>query len=154
MDCFFENITEYQLRRIARWLDRKTAGELVFDSRPDVVYHVRPSKQIEPEIYEHLLEGNEDRTYSGTFTATFSAYEPFGFLTKTECLSQEDPEKYSTYCGMISSNDMPAAPTGSSRRFLVYNCGTEPCGITLLLKGNAPNGFTITNETNGSSCKV
>lgn len=154
LDCFFENITEHQLRKIARWLDRKTAGELIFDARPDVVYRVRPSKQLEPEIYEHLLEGNKDRTYSGTFTATFTAYEPFGFMKKKAYNVGDDADHYMTYCGMLRTDEMPPEATASSRKILLYNCGTEPCGLYFSLRGKAPNGFTITNETNGSVCKV
>lgn len=83
---------------------------MIFDDRPNVVYRVRPSKQIEPEIYEHLLEGNKEKTYSGTFTATFSAYEPFGFLTKTEYDVGEDPNQYTVYSGMLRSDEMPSPP--------------------------------------------
>lgn len=154
LDCFFENITEHQLRKIARWQDRKSSGELIFDERPDVIYKVRPSKQIEPEIYEHLLEGNEDRTYSGTFTATFSAYEPFGFLTKKSYEADENPNLYTSYSGMIRSDEMPTSPLNTDKRILLYNCGTEPCGAYISLRGSAPNGFTITNDTNGTSCKI
>ena len=135
-------------------MDHKVAGELIFDARPDVTYWVRPSKQIAPEIYEHLLEGNTEKTYSGTFTATFSAYEPFGFLTKKSYSVDEDANHYSSFCGMLRDDEMPSTPNAASRSFLVYNCGTEPCGVRFSFNGTAPNGFTIINETNRSVCKI
>lgn len=154
LNCFFEDITERQLRRIAKWQDHKTAGDLIFDDRPDVVYKVRPSKQFTPEIYEHHLEDRSEPTFSGTFTATFSAYDPFGYQTKQSYSNADNPEDYIHYCGMIHDDYIPMPPIGTSREMLVYNCGTEPCGAYISVRGKAPNGFTITNRTNGTSCKI
>lgn len=36
----------------------------------------------------------------------------------------------------------------------MYNCGTEPCGLNLTLRGSAPNGVTFRNLSNGTKCKL
>ena len=140
LDCFFEDLTETQLRKLSRWLDRKTAGPLVFDARPHVKYMVRPSKPFEPELYEHVLEGNGYPTYSGTFSMTFTAPDPFGYLTDISHASEEDVAAMRSYCGVLREDQMPKEPDGSTETFLVYNCGTEPCGLNIALCGRAPNG--------------
>lgn len=154
LDCFFEDITESQQRKISRWLDRKTSGKQIFDDRPDVEYMVRPTKPFEPDVYEHILDGNSYTTYSGKFSMTVSAYDPFGYLTKTTYQSGEDAAGIQAYCGILRSDQMPPSPTPSSTSFLVYNCGTEPCGLSLYQRGQADNGITFNNLTNGSFCKI
>ena len=79
LKCYFEEITRETREEIRNWLDRNTKGKLVFDERPFVYYNVRPSDVTSGEVYAILTPRGE--VYSGTFTATFSAYEPYGHLT-------------------------------------------------------------------------
>ena len=58
------------------------------------------------------------------------------------------------YCGILPHNMMPTAPTTSSTSFLLYNCGTQPCGTIFRVSGTANAGLTIANETNGTSCTL
>lgn len=60
------------------WLHRNSSGVLVYDQRPHVYYDVRPAKRIEIKQYEYRENG--ETLYSGTFTATFRCYDPFGKL--------------------------------------------------------------------------
>lgn len=115
---------------------------------------VRPTKAFEPELYEHVLDGNSFPTYSGTFSMTLSAYDPFGYLTKTVCESEEELFEMASYCGILFSDQMPDSPTPDSMRFLVYNCGTELCGLNFYFRGTAPSGMTLRNLTNGTKCKL
>lgn len=52
---------------------------MIFDARPHVKYMVRPTKAFEPELYEHVFDGDVSPTYSGTFSMTLSAYDPYGY---------------------------------------------------------------------------
>ena len=79
LQCYFEEITRETREEIRNWLDRNTKGKLIFDERPFVYYNVRPTDVASGEIYTILTTRGE--VYSGTFTATFSAYEPYGHLT-------------------------------------------------------------------------
>lgn len=153
IDCFYEDIPKEKKERMMSWLDRKTSGVLVFDERPDVEYHVRPTKKLNGKLYTHRHEGSIADTYSGTFTITFTAYDPFGYLTKKSYTSI-DMNGMSSYCGIIEDSQMPAKPTASSRDFLIYNCGTESCGCVIRIGGSAPNGLTITNDANNQKCKL
>ena len=79
LQCYFEEITRETREEIRNWLDRNTKGKLIFDERPFVYYNVRPSDVTSGEVYAILTPRGE--VYSGTFSATFSAYEPYGHLT-------------------------------------------------------------------------
>ena len=94
-----------------------------------------------------------ETVYSGTFTVSFDAFEPFGFL-KYKSYDTTDTDGASAYCGILPQSMMPAAPTTSSRQFQVYNCGTEDADTIITLAGSAPNGMTITNLTNGNVCTI
>lgn len=126
LKCYFEDITIATRERIRQWLDRKTRGQLIFDNRPFVYYDVRPTKVVTGKIYPHSLPGFPGEFYSGTITVTFDCYEPYGIL-KYNYYEDTDTEGARMYCGMVSSAQMPAAPTTSSTSWLMYNCGTEPC---------------------------
>ena len=78
LQCYFEEITREMREDLRNWLDRNTKGRLVFDERPYVYYNVRPTDVTTGEIYA-LLKA-EGEVFSGTFTATFSAYEPYGHV--------------------------------------------------------------------------
>lgn len=92
-----------------------------------------------------------EEVYSGTFTITFSAYQPYGLLNKKsyDDLESDGAEQY---CGILPDDMMPAVPTTSSTNFLMYNCGTQRCATVFRVSGTANAGLTITNNTNGTSC--
>lgn len=150
LKCFYEDVTLKERERIRAWLDRKTSGDLVFDERPFAVYHVRPTRVVPGKRYrtDTLMDAPK---YSGTFTVTFSAYEPFGML-KEKYYTDYDLDGASQCCGILEKDDMPPAPTTSGTGFLMYNCGTEECAMLLEIGGTAASGVTITNLTNGTFC--
>ena len=147
LKCYFEEITIATREKIRRWLGRNTKGKLIFDDRPFVYYNVRPSDVTSGEIY------NDTGKYSGTFTVVFTAYEPFGYLTrKYNTSSTKDGAE--DYCGMIASSLMPAAPTVSDTSFQVYNPGTETCGLDIIIRGSTDNPIRFVNQRNGSVCVI
>lgn len=150
---FFEDITIQKREQIRQWLDQKTSGELIFDDRPFVYYNVRPTKTVTGKLYISRHDGVSTDTYSGTFTVTFTAYEPFGYQ-KYKYYTGLDEDGASRYCGMLEENEMPPQPETTDTEFLLYNCGTEPCHTKITIAGEADDGLMIHNKTNGTWCKI
>lgn len=146
LKCFFEEITIKQRENIRKWLHRDTKGQLIFSTMPFVYWNVRPTKIVQGNIYND----NND-LYSGTFTVTFSAYDPFGYLTR-KSNGQSDDDNANDYCDLIATGSMPAAPTTSSRSFQVYNPGREVCGLSIKLSGSTSNHIEFLNTTNSTCC--
>lgn len=145
LKCYYEEITRKQREDIRKWLHRNTSGNLMFDSMPFVYWKVRPANIIEGQ--EYIDSGR----YSGTFTVTFRAYEPFGYLTR-KSNSGSETDNANDYCDLILTSEMPAAPTTSGRSFSVYNPGREVCGLSMSLSGSTSNPIEFLNTTNGSRC--
>lgn len=135
MPCYYEDIDKKTMEQIVRWLDRRTSGRLVFDERPDVYYDVVPSAKIEFEDHSYTKYGKT--LHAGEFTIHFTAYDPFGKLTKKFLRTGEEMD-YST--NLIPETQMPPAPSVTDTSFLVYNPGTERTGLILRIAGDAPNG--------------
>ena len=153
LKCYYEEITLARREALRRWLDRSTSGKLVFDRRPFVSYDVRPTKVVPGKRYAIYNSQTGEELYSGTFTVTLSAYQPYGLLNNKEYASF-DTDGASECCGILKSTMMPATPTTSSRAFLLYNCGTQPCNTVFRIGGTASTGLTITNNTNGTYCTL
>lgn len=151
LSCFFEDITWFDREQIRHWIDRKTSGELVFDRKPFVYYNVRPTKQDTGKVYVTRGATDQENLYSGTFTITFTAFEPFGYMTY-KSFNTYDDDNASIFCGILDTSEMPATPTTSSRDFQIYNCGTEEADTTITIGGTAASGLTITNGTNNTVC--
>jgi phage-related protein len=151
LNCYFEEITMKERERIRRWLDAKASGDLIFDDREYLKYKVRPSKVITGKIYEQQSGLEVEPKYSGTFTITFEAQDPYGYLTRMT-LDDLVLTDYDGLCNLIRSDMMPAAPSSPFTSFDIYNPGTAECGVTLRITGTAPNGLTITNTTNNTVC--
>lgn len=135
---------------LRNWLDRNGHGTLIFDKKPFVYYHVRPTQIVRGEKYTALI--NDTEVYSGTFTITFAAYDPFGYLT-CDRLTEPDIQGVGMYCGILQEEQMPEAPAANDTEFLIYNCGTQPCDTTIEI-GGAGTEIKINNETNGSFCSL
>lgn len=114
---------------------------------------MRPTKVTSGKIYANYDQLTGEERYSGTFTITLSAYDPYGYL-KYQSYNIFDTEGASQYCGMLENTLMPAAPTVSSQSFLMYNPGTQTCSTIFRISGTAATGLTITNETNGTKCEI
>ena len=148
LNCYFEEVSMATREKIRRWLGRDTAGKLILDDRPFVYYNVRPSKVVPGKIY---LDTNE--TYSGTFTVSFIAEEPFGYLMRKSNDGTEN-DGAEDYCGLIATSLMPSAPTTSSRNFDVYNPGTEDCGLTIRISGSCSKPIRFINSRNATECVI
>lgn len=149
--CYFEDITIETREAMRRWLDRSTSGKLIFDERPFVYYDVHPTKTVQGKQYNHRIINGADMLYSGTFTITFAAYIPYGYLIDKDYTGL-DFTGASRYCGMVEHGMMPEPPTAESRNFLLYNCGTQVCDTLIRISAPADTQLTISNNTNGSFC--
>jgi len=123
LECFYEQITLAEREKILRWLDRRTSGKLVFDDRPYAAYFVRPTKKIEFKDYLQTEMG--EKLYSGTFTITFTAFDPFADLQWNTIDGNEDNEYALVETGLIPASQMPPAVSLNDTSCIIYNPGTE-----------------------------
>jgi len=150
--CYYEQITIAEREDILRWLDRRTSGELIFDDRPYAVYTVRPTKKIAFKDYLQMEADNE--LYSGTFTITFSAHDPFARLTCTT-LEECNTVQARAELGLLPAAYMPPAARPGNTDALVYNPGTETGHSIIRFAGRVGStDLTIKNTTTGDVCKL
>ena len=92
--------------------------------------------------------------YSGTFTATFTSYDPFGRLQKSG-LDTAATETELSETGLLPVEMTPVAPTAGSSFFLLYNPGTEVGHTVFRIAGDVgEDGLLIRNLTTGQRCRV
>lgn len=146
LDCYYEDITVAEKERILRWLDCRKNGELIFDNRPYARYHVCPTKKI--EFKDYLQSDPSDKLYSGTFTITFTAYNPFAELIWSTLDDHDDNAQVIEETGLIPSAYMPPAiDVGGG---LVYNPGTELGHSIIRFAGKTGSSdLKIYNAANG-----
>ena len=148
ISCYFEEIDVATREQIRQWLGRNTSGNLIFDDRPFVYYKVRPANVVPGKTY---LDTGESQ--SGSFTITFIAVDPFGYLTR-KYNDGTETDNASDYCGILDEADMPDAPTTTDRAFDVYNPGTEACGLTITIGGSCDHHVRFFNNTNKTQCVI
>lgn len=113
---------------------------------------MHPTKRIQISLYSSDLP--EGTRYSGTFTATFTCYDPFGWLLKTE-LDAVFSESELSETGMLSAEMTPEASTEDNSFFILYNPGTETGNTIFRIAGDVgEDGLLIRNLTTGQRCKV
>lgn len=147
LDCYFEEITQEELRKIERWL--RETGELIFDNMAFCKWNVIPAK--EPEISKWPVWSPSGKLWSGTITIHFVAPDPFAAFMVT---TAENGSDGANETGLLSAAMMPAAPTSTASEFLIYNPGNVPCGLLISVGGNAQNGVTFTNMTTDQVCTL
>lgn len=152
---FFDDITIETREKIRAWLTEKSVGEQKQDERPFVVYRsVQLSKVVSGKMYATRYDAVGNNLYNGTLTVNFVIYEPYGYLLY-KSYDNIDEDGAGAYCGILKTSEMPAAPTTSSRTFYLYNPGTETCDTLFNIGGTVgSSGLTISNETNGTKCKL
>lgn len=153
VSCYYEEITISQREAIIRWLDRRTSGDLIFDDRKYASYHVRPTKKIEFKDYLQRDAHEGGDLYSGTFTITFSAYDPFATLNVGHA-AQGVSKRALAETGLIESKYMPSEPNaGSLTYFLMYNPGTEYGHTVIRFAGEVGSrDFEIYNGATEEKC--
>lgn len=141
-------VTIEEREAILQWLDYKTSGELIFDNRPYVSYTVRPTKKI--SFKDYLQEEMGERFYSGTFTISFTAFDPFGKLTQDFVDDPVVNQRLEAETGVIDENKMPEQQSIGDSSCLVYNPGTELGHSIIIFSGNTGSeNFEIYNSTTG-----
>jgi len=146
LSCYYEEITNEQREQIRRWLHRNTSGKLLFMDKPFVYWNVTPTNVIPGKKYLDTAG-----LYSGTFEIEFTAYNPFGYLTRLANSGSEDDDA-NDYCDLIHENDMPTRPSVRSTTFNVYNPGREVCGLSITLSGTVDHAIEFLNTTNKTRC--
>lgn len=113
---------------------------------------MHPTKRIQISLYSSDLP--DGTRYSGTFTATFTCYDPFGRLKKSE-LGAEPTEAELSETGLLPAEMAPAAPAADSSLFLLYNPGTETGDTIFRIAGDVgDDGLLIQNLTTGQRCRI
>ena len=113
---------------------------------------MHPTKRIQISLYSSDLP--DGMRYSGTFTATFTCYDPFGQMLKSE-LDAAPTEAELSETGLLSAEMTPEVTTADSSFFLLYNPGTEVGHTVLRVAGDVgADGLVIRNLTTGQKCKV
>ena len=111
-----------------------------------------PGKKIVISLYEQAST-NGICLYSGTFTATFTCYDPFGKLLRSSYAGTcGEAELAGT--GALPSDIMPAPPGLDSTSFILYNPGMERAHTIIRLAGDVGNELLIRNLTTGQRCKI
>ena len=103
------------------------------------------SKRVVITMYDHS-DDTGNKLYSGTFTATFTCYEPFGHMFQTS-YSGEIDERTLAHTGLLPAAIMPASPTLETRSFLIYNPGTELAHTVIRIAGDVGSSMLIRIKT-------
>lgn len=153
LSCYYDEITIAKRESIIKWLDRRSGGELIFDDRPYAIYYVHPTKKIEfkDQLQKNVLTNTDH--YSGTFSITFSAYNPFAKLNDST-LPSNPSERMLAETGLLRNDQMPPLPNlDSTTSFLIYNPGTEWGYSTIRFSGSVGSeDMKIQNVTTGDVC--
>ena len=148
LSCFYDRVDEKKLEEIIRWLDRRTSGELIFDSRPYASYFVHPTKRI--SVNDYLQGGG---THSGTFEVSFTAYHPFARLVYDNA-TDYDNAGFKAETGVLPKNVPLVEAAGAGNYMYVYNPGTERAHSKVVLKSSITSPVTLTNDLNKSKCTI
>ena len=153
LECYYEQVTLAEREKILKWLDRRTSGKLIFDNRPYAAYFVRPSKKIEFKDYLQTVMG--EKLYSGTFTITFTAYNPFAELLWETIDGHEDNEWAMMETGLLKAEQMPQSVGTEDTTCLIYNPGTEIGHSIIRFAGKTGSGnLEIYNGATGDKCVI
>ena len=149
LDCYYEDITIAEKERILRWLDCRKSGELIFDNRSYARYYVCPTKKI--EFKDYLQSSTDEKLYSGTFTITFTAYDPFADLIWSTLDDHDDDTQAIEETGLIPLSLMPDVVQIGDTDCLIYNPGTEIGHSIIRFSGKTGSSdLKIYNATNGT----
>lgn len=158
LDCFYEDLDDRTYNQMKQWLDTEDGtGRLILDESPWKYYDVVLTKTMTGKKYIHQDDEMMKPMYSGTFTATMTAYDPPYGKMIYKAMDEEEPDSIGAIreCGIIPKESMPPAPSADDRSFLIYNCGTRQTPCVIRIGGTTDaDGITITNETNGSVCRI
>ena len=109
-------------------------------------------KKPEIALYDHV--GTDGiRRHSGTFTAHFTAHEPFAEMSQ-KSYTGACSEAALNETGILPTSMMPESPSTDGDFFLLYNPGTEKAHTIIRIVGDVGDGLTIRNQTTGQRCKI
>ena len=92
----------------------------------------------------------DEKLYSGTFTITFSAYDPYADLIWDTIDGHESDEQAIAETGLLPQSNMPPAINAGSATGLIYNPGTEIGHSIIRFAGNTGSGkLMIQNAATG-----
>lgn len=157
LDCFYEDLDERTYNQMKQWLEADGKGRLILDESPWKYYDAVLTKTMTGKKYVHQDEDSMKPLFSGTFTATMTAYDPPYGKMLYKAIDKDEPDSNGAVreCGIIPKEYMPAEPSVEDRSFLIYNCGTRQTPCVIRIGGETDtDGIAIINETNGSTCKI
>lgn len=160
LDCYFEDISEFQLTSIMYLFNREGEGTLRFDERPWLKYIARSVKK--PDIEKYVVA---NARYSGKITFHLKAYCPFAessAFTLDEISMYEGLENLvkDTTCLMPLSR-MPITPVttaGAPRTgqfiYSVHHAGNAKANTVIKVAGDVGDGVVIYNPLTKQTCKI
>jgi phage-related protein len=156
LECYFEEITHLQMKKIQSLFSRGRTGALVFDERPFLSYTATVTEFPKPEVYI----GN-----SGLLNVQLTAYYPFAvmdrlFVVDFEEYGSEYEELVRDTTGVLTEaktpvniiDTTPALTTTTS--FLLYNPGDARADTIIRIAGDVATGVSIHNAATGQTCTV
>lgn len=153
--CFFEdqNIAGGVMARAYNLFKIGKSGKLIFKRRPWCYYYATVTAIDSDDLHNYM---------NGLFVVTMKAYYPFARGAEINgrlfCNKLTDPyhEEIMENTGILEKEEMvlptsfDSTPEGN---ILLYNPGTEPADVGIVIAGQAGTGVTITNLTTEQSCR-
>lgn len=153
--CYFEdkNIAEGIMARAYNLFKIGKSGKLIFKRRPWCYYYATVTGIDSDDLHNYM---------NGLFVVTMKAYYPYARSTEINgrlfCNLLTDPyhTEIMQNTALLDKQEMVLPTSFNSAPqspFLLYNPGTEPADVGIVVAGQAGDGVTITNRTTGQSCR-
>lgn len=156
LECYFEEITHLQMKKIQSLFSRGRTGALVFEERPFLSYTATVTEFQKPEVYV----GN-----SGLLTVQLTAYYPFAtmdrlYVTDFEEYGSEYEELVRDTTGVLTQAKTPVniidttPDLTATTSFLLYNPGDSAADTIIRIAGDVGTGVSIYNTATRQTCTV
>lgn len=156
LECYFEEITHLQMKKIQSLFQRGKTGQLIFDERPFLSYTATVTAMTRPEVHS---------ANSGFVSIQLTAYYPFAVMDRLSVGSMEEygnqyEELLSQATGILHQSKTPASVIDTEdgitqeKNILLYNPGDERADVIIRIAGDVGGGVSIFNSATGHRCTV
>lgn len=156
LECYFEEITHLQMKKIQTLFARGRTGTLVFEERPFLSYTATVTEFGKPELYVG---------YSGTLVLKLTAYTPFSVMDRLSVNSYDEyGPKYNdllkSTTGILPPSQTPPVqivgddPITAQTFFNLYNPGDARADTIIRIAGDVGTGVSIYNNATKQRCTV
>ena len=152
--CFYEDtdISKGIMAKAYNLFKIGKSGKLIFKRRPWCYYYATVTSVDSTDMHSYL---------NGLFVVTMKAYYPFarGYEVNGHLMynTKTDPYHDEVMANTALLDRAEIVPKTMfdlpDERVILYNPGTEPADVGIVIAGRAGDGITITNLTNGQSCR-